>query len=222
MAIPCGATRSFESHPWTKPITATAVMMLIEDRKFRPLGMPGSSVDDYLAFARLLLRADTHDNAAEDLAARRFRIDDAARGNGADDPRHADDAQLLIDLIFGKYSAVCAAGLAQLADHAADAAARGLLGSDDRQLGRPHDFGNCQPLGRVGLEDDDAVTKSHIVELRSAERLSVDSLLPASPVEGGSWGAASAGAAVQLACRSVADQLLKASARGYRPTGKML
>ncbi len=38
-----------------------------------------------------------------------------------------------------------------------------------------------------------------------------DSTLPTSPVEGGSWGAASAGAAVQLACQAVAKQLLKAA-----------
>ena len=38
-----------------------------------------------------------------------------------------------------------------------------------------------------------------------------DSDLPASPVEGGSWAAASAGAAVQLACQAVAKQLLKAA-----------
>lgn len=39
-----------------------------------------------------------------------------------------------------------------------------------------------------------------------------DSDLPTSPVEGGSWGAASAGAAVQLACQAVGKQLLKAAA----------
>ena len=39
-----------------------------------------------------------------------------------------------------------------------------------------------------------------------------DSTLPTSPVEGGSWGAASSGAAVQLACQAVAKQLLKAAA----------
>lgn len=38
-----------------------------------------------------------------------------------------------------------------------------------------------------------------------------DSDLPASPVEGGSWGAASGGAAVQLACQAVAKKLLKAA-----------
>lgn len=38
-----------------------------------------------------------------------------------------------------------------------------------------------------------------------------DSDLPTAPVEGGSWGAASTGAAVQLACQSVAKQLLKAA-----------
>jgi xanthine dehydrogenase YagR molybdenum-binding subunit len=38
-----------------------------------------------------------------------------------------------------------------------------------------------------------------------------DSSLPASPVEGGSWGAASAGAAVQLACQAVGKALLKAA-----------
>ncbi|WP_174278772.1 xanthine dehydrogenase family protein molybdopterin-binding subunit [Sphingomonas bacterium] len=36
-----------------------------------------------------------------------------------------------------------------------------------------------------------------------------DSDLPPAPVEGGSWGAASTGAAVQLACQSVAKKLLK-------------
>lgn len=38
-----------------------------------------------------------------------------------------------------------------------------------------------------------------------------DSALPASPVEGGSWMAASAGAAVQLACKSVAQKLFDAA-----------
>jgi len=38
-----------------------------------------------------------------------------------------------------------------------------------------------------------------------------DSSLPASPVEGGSWMAASAGAAVQLACRAIGKQLLDAA-----------
>ncbi|KAA2212392.1 xanthine dehydrogenase family protein molybdopterin-binding subunit [Teichococcus oryzae] len=38
-----------------------------------------------------------------------------------------------------------------------------------------------------------------------------DSTLPTAPVEGGSWMAASVGAAVQLACRSVAEKLLKAA-----------
>jgi xanthine dehydrogenase YagR molybdenum-binding subunit len=38
-----------------------------------------------------------------------------------------------------------------------------------------------------------------------------DSDLPAAPVEGGSWAAASTGAAVQLACRSVAEKLFKAA-----------
>ena len=37
-----------------------------------------------------------------------------------------------------------------------------------------------------------------------------DSSLPPAPVEGGSWGAASTGAAVQLACLAVAKKLLKA------------
>ncbi|RYE50242.1 MAG: xanthine dehydrogenase family protein molybdopterin-binding subunit, partial [Hyphomicrobiales bacterium] len=38
-----------------------------------------------------------------------------------------------------------------------------------------------------------------------------DSDLPTSPVEGGSWGAASSGAAVQLACQALAAKLLKAA-----------
>lgn len=38
-----------------------------------------------------------------------------------------------------------------------------------------------------------------------------DSDLPQAPVEGGSWGAASVGAAVQLACQSVAQMLVKAA-----------
>lgn len=38
-----------------------------------------------------------------------------------------------------------------------------------------------------------------------------DSDLPTSPVEGGSWAAASAGAAVQVACRAVGKQLLEAA-----------
>lgn len=40
-----------------------------------------------------------------------------------------------------------------------------------------------------------------------------DSSLPTSPVEGGSWGAASVGAAVDLACQAVAEQLLKAAGK---------
>jgi xanthine dehydrogenase YagR molybdenum-binding subunit len=48
-----------------------------------------------------------------------------------------------------------------------------------------------------------------------------DSSLPASPVEGGSWGAASAGAAVQVACASIAEKLLEAAAKlEGRPLGK--
>lgn len=38
-----------------------------------------------------------------------------------------------------------------------------------------------------------------------------DSDLPTAPVEGGSWGAASTGAAVQLACRKIANKLLDAA-----------
>ena len=38
-----------------------------------------------------------------------------------------------------------------------------------------------------------------------------DSDLPIAPVEGGSWGAASTGAAVQLACQAIAKKLLKAA-----------
>lgn len=40
-----------------------------------------------------------------------------------------------------------------------------------------------------------------------------DSDLPAAPVEGGSWGAASTGAAVQLACQAVAKKLFQAAAK---------
>ncbi|MES2740054.1 MAG: xanthine dehydrogenase family protein molybdopterin-binding subunit [Pseudomonadota bacterium] len=40
-----------------------------------------------------------------------------------------------------------------------------------------------------------------------------DSELPAAPVEGGSWGAASTGAAVELACTSLADALFKAAGK---------
>ena len=40
-----------------------------------------------------------------------------------------------------------------------------------------------------------------------------DSSLPASPVEGGSWMAASAGAAVQLACKSLGEKLFKAASK---------
>ena len=40
-----------------------------------------------------------------------------------------------------------------------------------------------------------------------------DSELPASPVEGGSWMAASVGASVQLACRTLADQLIAAASK---------
>ena len=40
-----------------------------------------------------------------------------------------------------------------------------------------------------------------------------DSDLPTAPVEGGSWGAASSGAAVQLACQAVGKKLLKAAGK---------
>lgn len=47
-----------------------------------------------------------------------------------------------------------------------------------------------------------------------------DSDLPASPVEGGSWTAASSGAAVQLACRAVGEKLLAAARKlDGRPLG---
>ena len=47
-----------------------------------------------------------------------------------------------------------------------------------------------------------------------------DSSLPTSPVEGGSWAAASSGAAVQLACQSVAKKLLGAAEKVEgRPLG---
>ena len=48
------------------------------------------------------------------------------------------------------------------------------------------------------------------------ERISArlgDSTLPTSPIEGGSWMAASVGAAVQLACQSVGEKLLKAATK---------
>ncbi|MGI4778286.1 MAG: xanthine dehydrogenase family protein molybdopterin-binding subunit [Janthinobacterium lividum] len=49
-----------------------------------------------------------------------------------------------------------------------------------------------------------------------------DSSLPASPVEGGSWGAASSGAAVQLACQAIGKQLLDAADdMPGRPLGKV-
>lgn len=48
-----------------------------------------------------------------------------------------------------------------------------------------------------------------------------DSDLPTAPVQGGSWTAASAGAAVQLACQAVAKQLLKAaSSVDGKPLGR--
>lgn len=58
------------------------------------------------------------------------------------------------------------------------------------------------------------------------ERIDVrlgDSRLPTAPVEGGSWTAASTGAAVQLAARSVADQIV-AAARGLdgQPLGSCM
>ena len=54
---------------------------------------------------------------------------------------------------------------------------------------------------------------------RIAARLG-DSDLPTAPVEGGSWGAASTGAAVQLACQSVAKRLLAAADKvDGRPLG---
>jgi xanthine dehydrogenase YagR molybdenum-binding subunit len=40
-----------------------------------------------------------------------------------------------------------------------------------------------------------------------------DSDLPTAPVEGGSWAAASTGAAVELACKSLADELFKAAGK---------
>ncbi len=52
-----------------------------------------------------------------------------------------------------------------------------------------------------------------------------DSNLPTAPVEGGSWGAASTGAAVQLACQAIANQLLKAAdkveGRPFRDVGSI-
>ena len=48
-----------------------------------------------------------------------------------------------------------------------------------------------------------------------------DSSLPTSPVEGGSWAAASTGAAVRLACQSVGEKLLKAAAKiDGKPLGR--
>jgi xanthine dehydrogenase YagR molybdenum-binding subunit len=48
-----------------------------------------------------------------------------------------------------------------------------------------------------------------------------DSDLPAAPVEGGSWGAASTGAAVQLACEALARQLFKVAGKmDGAPLGK--
>jgi xanthine dehydrogenase YagR molybdenum-binding subunit len=56
------------------------------------------------------------------------------------------------------------------------------------------------------------------------DRISVklgDSDLPAAPVEGGSWGAASTGAAVQLACKALGDELYKAAKKiEGNPIGK--
>jgi xanthine dehydrogenase YagR molybdenum-binding subunit len=50
-----------------------------------------------------------------------------------------------------------------------------------------------------------------------------DSALPASPVEGGSWMAASLGAAVQLACQSLAKMLFKAASDiEGKPLGKAI
>lgn len=47
-----------------------------------------------------------------------------------------------------------------------------------------------------------------------------DSSLPTSPLQGGSWVAASVGAAVQLACKAVAEKVLKAAAKvGGNPLG---
>lgn len=40
-----------------------------------------------------------------------------------------------------------------------------------------------------------------------------DSDLPTAPVEGGSWGAASSGSAMQLACQAVGKKLLKAAGK---------
>ena len=55
------------------------------------------------------------------------------------------------------------------------------------------------------------------------ERISIelgDSDLPAAPVQGGSWAAASTGAAVQLACRALGEKLFKAARRiEGRPLG---
>jgi xanthine dehydrogenase YagR molybdenum-binding subunit len=48
-----------------------------------------------------------------------------------------------------------------------------------------------------------------------------DSSLPAAPVEGGSWTAASAGYAVKLACEALAQKLIKAAAKvAGKPLGK--
>ena len=54
----------------------------------------------------------------------------------------------------------------------------------------------------------------------SPERITArlgDSDLPAAPVEGGSWAAASTGAAVQLACQSVAKTLFKSASTEGQP-----
>src|SRR6185437_1178839 len=46
--------------------------------------------------------ADTHHNAAENLAACGLRVEDSARGHCTYDPRYSDDGELFIDTRLGK------------------------------------------------------------------------------------------------------------------------
>src|SRR5437016_1589290 len=81
--------------------------------------------------------ADAHDDAAENLASRGLRIDDAAGRSRADDLRDANYAEILVDPYLGKYSGVRVAGIfAHLQEF------RGRLsGLDDfREIGGMHYF----------------------------------------------------------------------------------
>ena len=62
--------------------------------------------------------ADSHQDAAVDLAARRQRIDNPARVVHRDDVRHAHDSRLGVDLDFGKLASRLVGAKAVVVRHA--------------------------------------------------------------------------------------------------------